>query len=128
MKYNFKKIPKLLPTAYNVAQWVWVLTTNLLVMSSNPNGILWFLPFQQILKQLYGQILFNLKILKQWEYLDHNVVLSTLLSTGIPFNLLSNNIRLQTDYDVNRLKCSTINDQTLCDVIYRPPWQAMINS
>lgn len=100
MKFNFFKNPKLLPTAYNVAQWVWVLTTNLLVMSSNPNGILWFLPFQKILKQLYGQILFNLKILKRWEYLDHNVVLSTLLSTGIPFNLLSNNIRLQTDYDV----------------------------
>lgn len=91
-------------------------------------GILWFVPFQQILKQLYGHILLNLKILKRWEYLDCNVVLSTLLSKGDPFNLLSNNIRLQTDYDVNRLKCSTINDQTLCDVIYRPPWQAMINS
>lgn len=91
-------------------------------------GILWFVPFQKNLKQLYGHILLNLKILKRWEYLDCNVVLSTLLSKGDPFKLLSNNIRLQTDYDVNRLKCSTINDQTLCDVIYRPPWQAMINS
>lgn len=64
-------------------------------MSSNPAGSFKIFTFPRHLKHFFGQILLNMEILKLQKYFNYNVLLSKLISTGVPYPLSQFYCRIQ---------------------------------